>query len=174
MFTNTPQQLIEKKLLLLYILDKSKQSLTNAEITHFVLEHNMLDYFILQQFLSELKESDFISDEIRNHTEFLTITQKGRDALNYFINHIRNSTKDEIDKLIIEKQAPDRKKIKVEANYIQLEENLYKLSLTIIEGDAPNMELQFNVDSLEKAQNIYEIWLENAVDISKGIRDFFD
>ena len=44
MFTENTEELAQNKLLLLFIINKSKP-LTNEEITEFILENNYMNYF---------------------------------------------------------------------------------------------------------------------------------
>ena len=60
MFNDNTEELAQNKLILLYIIDKSQSSLSNSQITEIVLEDNYMNYFLIQQFLSELVKSKFI------------------------------------------------------------------------------------------------------------------
>ncbi|SET77638.1 protein of unknown function [Natronincola peptidivorans] len=169
MFVNTSQQLAEKKLLVLYILDKIQPPLTNSQITQFVLENDMMNYFMLQQFLSELKESGFILEEEKQHTQFITITEKGRSTLNYFINRIPQSQKDEINSLIHEKENVFEEKREIKADYIKLSEEMYMVRLSILDNDLPIIDLKMNVDSSQRAKEMCDNWRANAVSIYHGM-----
>ncbi|HBM81290.1 MAG TPA: DUF4364 domain-containing protein, partial [Clostridiaceae bacterium] len=52
MFDDT-QELAESKLLILYLFKKINLPISNAIVTDIVLENNLLNYFQLQQYLSE-------------------------------------------------------------------------------------------------------------------------
>ncbi|SNS06118.1 protein of unknown function [Anaerovirgula multivorans] len=169
MFTNTPQQLAEKKLLLLYILDKINQPLSNAQVTQFILENDMMNYFMLQQFLSELKEAEFVTEGERDHTQFFSITEKGRNTLNYFINRIPNSEKEEINKLISEKKNILKVETEIRAEYIKLKEEVYTVKLAIIEDHTPIVHFKFNVNSLKRAKEICEKWEKDALNVCNNI-----
>ena len=56
MFENSSEETAYHKLLILYILYKIKMDLTNSQITQVVLETEMMNYFSLQQLLSQLME----------------------------------------------------------------------------------------------------------------------
>lgn len=63
MFTDNSQQLARFKLLLLYIIHRFGFPVSNTQLTQFVLENDIMDYFMLQQFLSELEDSKFVTNE---------------------------------------------------------------------------------------------------------------
>jgi predicted transcriptional regulator len=70
MFDDT-QELAENKLLLLYIINKINIPISNAYITEIVLENNLLNYFHLQQYLSELVASEFLIQDKQNKKQII-------------------------------------------------------------------------------------------------------
>ena len=52
MFENSAE-LAENKLLLLYILQVLKRPISNSQLTEIILENNLINYFTLQQYISE-------------------------------------------------------------------------------------------------------------------------
>ena len=94
MFENSSEELAYHKLLILYILDKINMDLTNSQITQVVLETEMMNYFSLQQILSQLMESKFLITYKDSDREYYALTQKGIETLEYFLSRIpENSTK---------------------------------------------------------------------------------
>ena len=77
MFENSTEELAYHKLLILYILDKINMDLTNSQITQVVLETEMMNYFSLQQILSQLMDSKFIKPYKDSGREYYCLTQKG-------------------------------------------------------------------------------------------------
>ena len=70
-------ELAENKLLMLYILKSIKDPISNAQFTEIILENNFMNYFIFQQYLSELEESKFVEYHENNNKKLLVITEKG-------------------------------------------------------------------------------------------------
>ena len=60
MFIENTEELAQNKLLLLYVIKVSKTPFDNNRITEFMLEKNYMNYFLVQQYLSELINSNFI------------------------------------------------------------------------------------------------------------------
>lgn len=89
MYDNT-RALAENKLIILYLIEKIEIPLSNSEICQFALEKNLMDYFSVQQYLSELVESGLLEMATENNSTRYTITSDGEDTLNYFIKHISN------------------------------------------------------------------------------------
>lgn len=53
-------ELAENKLILIYIINKLKCPLTKNQLTQIILENNLMNYFILQQYICELVSSGII------------------------------------------------------------------------------------------------------------------
>lgn len=83
MYDNT-RALAENKLIILYLIEKIEIPLSNSEICQFALEKNLMDYFSVQQYLSELVESGLLEMTTENNSTRYTITSDGEDTLNYF------------------------------------------------------------------------------------------
>ena len=75
MFENTTE-LAENKLLLLFVLEVLNRPISNTQLTELVLENNLINYFTLQQYISELDSSQFISYKDVNEKKLLIITKK--------------------------------------------------------------------------------------------------
>jgi len=73
MFENSSEELAYHKLLVLYILRKIKTDLTNSQITQVVLETEMINYFSLQQMLSQLMDSKLLKIHKKNDREYYTL-----------------------------------------------------------------------------------------------------
>ena len=51
------------KLIVLYMAKHSKETLTNSQISEFILDRDYTDYFQLQKVLSELVETELLRSE---------------------------------------------------------------------------------------------------------------
>ena len=60
MYENSAE-LAENKLLVLYVIKSLKQPISNTQLTEIILENNFINYFTLQQYISELEYSNFIN-----------------------------------------------------------------------------------------------------------------
>lgn len=96
MFIENTEELAQNKLLLLYIIDRSEKPLTNEQITEFMLENNYMNYFLIQQYLSELINSSFIEYSITENKKTYKMLDKGKATLSYFEDRIPKKIKEEI------------------------------------------------------------------------------
>lgn len=171
MFNNITE-LAESKLLLLYIFDCFDLPLSNSQIIQVVLENNFMNYFTLQQYLSELVESGFLNDTKEDKRHILSITEKGRNVLNYFSSRISDKKKIVIDEYIKKHIINIKNEVEIIAQYEPYNDKfLTNLKLT----DRGNMliEIKLPADSNSEARELCRIWKENPRDIYEKVKNLF-
>lgn len=162
MFTNSSQQLAENKLLLLYIIDRIEFPMSNPQITQFVLENDIMNYFMLQQFLGELKDSKFIIENTKDNEHIFTITDMGKSTLSYFVNRIPKSQIERIDQLLNIQKEKFIRNTQITADYIKIKDDEYLVKLGVVEKDLPIINLKLSVANNKQAKQICEKWRESA------------
>ncbi|ABW19563.1 DUF4364 family protein [Alkaliphilus oremlandii] len=169
MFTNNSQQLAENKLLLLYILDRIEFPMTNAQVTQFVLENDIMNYFMLQQYLGELKDSKFIVEKQSEKHHIFILTESGKNTLSYFVNRIPKSQVERIDQLLNIQKEKMVKNRQVKADYIKISDDEYLVKLDVIEKDMSLIHLNLSVANNKQAKQICEKWREDAPNLYSQI-----
>ncbi len=162
MFEKTSEELAVNKLLLLYILNKMEIHLTNAQITQVVLENDLMNYFSLQQFLSELTQSKFIRILKEEDKEYYALTKKSIEALEYFISRISLDIKEKIDIYIFKNKEKVLKETQVKSNFLKVDENEFVVNLRVIENQSTLINIDLNVASNKQAKLICDNWKKNA------------
>ena len=169
MFIEDSDELIQHKLLILYILDKVDIPMTNAEITQFILENNYMNYFLVQQFLGELVESKFVEFSTSDGNEYYHVSNAGKETLSYFSDRLLNSLKEEIDIKYKEKKNEMIKETQVIGNYYKKSEAEYVVNLKAVEKDIVLLSLSLSVVSSKQAKLICKNWKQNPEKIYKDI-----
>lgn len=168
MFKDT-SELAENKLLLLYILDKLPNPVSNSDITQVVLENNLINYFSLQQYIFELIDNGFISDFKEDKTHKLTLTESGKNTLEFFINRIP------VDKLeTINKYTSSIKDVSeniVFNSSFEKENNQFKVTLKGMKNNTLFINLDLYKDSEIEALSICNNWNNNGETLYKNILD---
>lgn len=162
MFTNNPQQLAESKLLLLYIFNHIEFPMSNPEITQFILENDIMNYFMLQQYLGELKEAGFIIERPKDNEYIFIITEKGKNTLSYFVNRIPKPQIERIDQLLHIEKEKYVKNTQIKADYIKLKDDEYLVRLDVLEKELPIINLKLSVANNKQAKQICEKWKKSA------------
>src|SRR5690554_1524572 len=129
MYLGNTEELAQNKLLLLYIIKFSNRTFTNNEITEFVLEKNYMNYFFIQQYLSELVQSQFIEKINADEKEIYNILEKGEIALSYFEDRIPNSIKEELEIEFKRFQDKSKRETQVVSDFYPKENNQFVVNL---------------------------------------------
>jgi len=168
MFENT-SELAENKLLILYILNTIKVSITNNQLTEMVLENNLMNYFTLQQYISELDDSDFFQYEEQMDKKLLTITEKGENVLSYFKDRISPSKITLLDEYIAQKKESIRKELIIQSDYTPSNDDNFIVQLKAFEEDSILIDLKVSVPSKKHALALCSNWKNNYSSIYNEI-----
>lgn len=162
MFENSSEELAYHKLLILYILDKINMDLTNSQITQVVLETEMMNYFSLQQLLSQLMESKFLIIYKDSDREYYSLTQKGIETLEYFLSRIPENSTKKVDEYILNNKENLLAETQVKSSFVKQSDNEFIVNLRVIENQCNLIDLNLNVSSEKQAQLICNNWKNNA------------
>lgn len=162
MFEKSPEKLASNKLLILYIIDKISVDLTNSQITQVVLETDIMNYFVLQQFLSELLEAKFLTTYKESKKEYYCITQKGFEILESLIDKIPQDTGSKINKYIQKNKSKILSKTEIKASFKKQNEYEFIVNLRVDENRTNLINLSLNVSSEKQAKLICDNWRKNA------------
>lgn len=163
MFNNI-SDLAEDKLLLLYLLKKIKLPISNNQITKIILENNFINYFTLQQYITELENATFITIIEQENKHRLVISSKGLKVLSLFKNRIPKNKIQAIDSYLSKQLENIKKEITIFADYT-IEGNNYIVNLKAIENNSILIDLKLNVASNEQAKSLCSKWKENSSQI---------
>lgn len=162
MFENSSEELAYHKLLILYILDKINMDLTNSQITQVVLETEMMNYFSLQQLLSQLMESKFLITYKDSDREYYALTQKGVETLEYFLSRIPENSTKKVDEYILTNKENLLADTQVKSSFVKQSDNEFIVNLRVIENQCNLIDLNLNVSSEKQANHICNNWKKNA------------
>lgn len=163
MFNNTTA-LAEDKLLLLYLLEKIKLPISNNQITQIILENNFINYFALQQYLSELANANFISYIDQQGKNRIVISKKGLKVLSLFRNRISQGKMAAIDTYLVNELENIKKEITVLSDYT-IEGNNYIVNLVATENGSILIDLKLTVGSKSQAKDLCSKWKTDSSDI---------
>ena len=85
------------KIIILYMLDRiDEYTLTNTQLSSFILDRGYTNMFNIHEALSEMIDKGFISVSTIRDTQHYKITNLGEEALFYFENRLPNPIKQDI------------------------------------------------------------------------------
>lgn len=165
MFIDNTEEIAQNKLLLLYIINKSPYTFSKNQLNEFILEKNYMNYFFLQQYLSELVDSGLIEITTEENEAKYLISEKGRLTLKYFDTKIPNDIKEELEEEFNSNKILQKKESQVLADYFPRENSQYTVNLKLVENEDILFSLYLNVASEEQAQMICKGWKDRTDDI---------
>lgn len=151
-----------KKLIVLYIFKSIDIPLTKNQIINIILENNLIDYFTLQECITELETSDLISIIESNQKPSYILTKSGQQTIDVFEERISTNIKDLIRKYISENKEKIKKETEILSSFYEKSENEYIVNLKVIENQITIIDLTLSVVSAKQAKLIAEKWKSTA------------
>lgn len=168
MYENSAE-LAENKLLVLYVMDSLKHPITNTQLTEIILENNFINYFTLQQYISELISSDFLKYEKVNDKNLVHITEKGANTLSLFSDRISTIKKKIIDDYLLSMVESIKKELTIHSDYTIGKDNSFIVDLQALENDNLLISLKVSVPTKKQATSLSNRWRDNPSDIYNKI-----
>ncbi|GIM28670.1 hypothetical protein CPJCM30710_13360 [Clostridium polyendosporum] len=162
-------ELAENKLLLLYIIKSIKYPISNTQLTEIVLENSFINYFLLQQYISELIASEFLKYEENDTKKLLRLTDKGDNVLYFFKDRISHQKISLIDDYISERIDIIKKELTITSDYTLDNNDTFLVNLKAVEDNTLLIDLKVNVASKKQAIALCTKWKENPSDIYNKI-----
>lgn len=162
-------ELAENKLLLLYIIKNIKVPISNGQLTEIILENGFINYFTLQQYITELVSSGFLNYENKNDKKLLFLTDKGDKVLTLFKNRISNAKILIVDNYIKDRIENIKNELSLTADYTIDDKDNFIVNLKALENDSILIDLKVSVASNKQAMNICNKWKTNSSEIYNKI-----
>ncbi|GAU77167.1 DUF4364 family protein [Fusibacter sp. 3D3] len=162
MLNQTSDQQLKSKIIILYTINQFSVPLTNQQLTDFILEHDIMNYFDLQQFLTDLVESSMLEYSTSEGENYYIITESGKNILELFSDRVSQSLRRKMNDSVDSKKKSFVIKTNVTADYFKEDDNDYVVHLTVKEGIYTLMDIKVNVVSNKHAKQICENWEKKA------------
>ena len=166
------REIVQNKLIILYILDRLDMPVSNNAITGLVLETRLMNYFMFQQCLNELHEGGLIrlspaggAESAENNKEGFILTANGKNTLQYFLNLIPPVIKKQLDKRLPEARREIRDEALITADFIPESESKFTVVCKMGEKGFPLIELKASVGTKRDAREICENWKNHSAEI---------
>ena len=163
--TQDGEVLAENKVLILYILNKLEDPITNDSLLRIVLSVIDMNYFYFQQFLLDLIEKKYIVCFEKDGKSVYKITESGKTTLDLTNNIIPGIIKLKVDTSFEDSLKQSNDEESITAEYVPLNENDYTVTCKIIEKNRVIFEVSVFAGSRDEAKKIVDNWKENAYSI---------
>ena len=164
MYENSAE-LAENKLLVLYVIKSLRQAISKTQLTEIILENNFINYFTLQQYISELETAKFVEYIEKNDKKLITITDKGENVLSIFNDRISPIKRDIIDNYISKTIDNIKKELTIHSDYTIENNNSFIVDLKALEDETLLIDLKISVPTKKQATSLCNRWKENPSDI---------
>lgn len=146
------------KLIILYIIEKISISLSNGQLCAFFAEEQYTDYFTLQQVLGDMIEADLLRTETIRTTTYYSLTEQGKETLDFFHGQIPTAIREDIDAYLKKNQFELKEENAVIADYVKSGPEEFTATLIIKEQDADLVKIEIAVPFEAQAIAICDKW----------------
>lgn len=153
------------KLIILYLLQQVDFALTNGQICAFIAEEEYTDYFTVQQTLAEMLETGLLEKEVVRNTTQYTVTESGKETLNYFMGEISQGIRDDVASYLKENKFKLREENAVVADYSNNENGEYTVRLQVKEKQDIIIDLSLEVPIEKQAILFCDNWKKKSSQI---------
>ncbi len=157
------------KLMTLYMLNKVNFPLTNTQISGFFLDKEYTSYFVFQQVISELLDSNLITSEVVRNTSYYRITDDGIETIELFTSKIPVAIIDDIDIFLIDNKYELRNQVGTLADYYKSTNQDYVVNCQIKEGQSTLIDLSISVPSEDVAEDMCNNWQNTSQELYETI-----
>lgn len=163
MENTTKSKIAQEKLMILYIIKKSNSTLTYNQLTNFILEFELLNYFTFVQYFSELSNSNFLE---KWDSPTIMLTDFALQALELLEETIDSESRKTIDDIF--SSSIDITNVS-NARIIPNEDGSCIVMLSIGKEIDENFDFTFTTNNVDEAKKIEKAWYRNNKDIYKEL-----
>ena len=160
--TSDNETLAEGKVIILYILNKLPNPVSNESLYKLVLSINDMNYFYFQQFLLDLIDTKYVIAYPKGKETLYELTPEGRQALDLVKDLIPGYLKFKADHNFKENLRKIENELSITADFTPNGENDYTVKCKITENNKTIFEVQTFATSREQAKSIVDNWMHNA------------
>lgn len=150
-------ELALNKLLILYIISNFNHKLKENDLSYFILNYELFNYFYFKQYITEMESTGLILfDEDKNYY----LSNDGKEALDLFYESIPKDNIEFINPKIEEYRHDLIVKNSVSAN-LNLENDINYAHLSIKDGDVEVLNLKIEISDEKMGKSIVKNFKKN-------------
>lgn len=163
--TTDTETLAENKVLILYILNKLKEPVTNDVLYSIVLSAFDMNYFYFQQFLLDLIDNKYVIKFEKFERMVYDITPRGKNTLELTLDLLPGIVKLKVDTNMKPILDMSEAKNSIVAEFTPKSENHFTVECKVVEHGETIFSVKTFAGSCEHAKEIVENWETNALTI---------
>ena len=151
------------------MLQNTEDTLTNSQISEFILDREYTNYFHLQQAISELVEAELITMDTRSNTSHYRITEDGKKTLSFFQKDVSPEIKQEVREYLKSTGFKAQERIVTPADYYITKQGTYSVRCQLIEKGHSLIDLNIAAPNLDAAKSICQKWKSKNEQVSRKL-----
>lgn len=160
--TQDSESLATGKILILYLLNKVNRPITNLSILKLTSNIKEINYFYIQQFLSDLIESKYIITYPKEDFWVYELSPEGKKVLSLTETLLPGIVKLKIDTCVDDNLENIQNERAVTSECFPESENTFTVKCKLTEGYTTLFELSVFAGSKEQAKKISQNWKANS------------
>lgn len=164
-FMTKDLDIIDNKIIILYILDTSSKPLTIEQIVKFCEEFDDITYFDICSYLDSLKNSHYITEKTIDANVYYSLTESGINTLHELLELIPGMDLYHLKKMVQKNLVEVNTDYSIDTVTIPIKEDEYNVSCVIKDGNDELVNITLYAGNKEQARNIAKNWNENAESI---------
>lgn len=164
-FLNSENYIFDKKLIVLFILKETKNSLSIDQIAKLCSEFEDITYFDVCIYIEELKKNKYVGETYQDNKSYYFLTDTGIDILNELLELIPGINLLNIKNLLKLQIEDSKATCEIDTTIIPIKTDEYKVGCYIKDGADELINITIYAGDKENAKKISNHWKENANDI---------
>ncbi len=162
-------QAVNDKLILLYIYAELAVPINPMEVADVIINLEVMEYFNIGHYTAELVNSGMIEVINSDNQELYFITQSGINTLALFRDRLDSQLTEKLDEQVSHLRHQIKLNRFINTSLEKIDDSNYIVTLRMMEGDIPLIELSLSVISNAQANQIIEKWQTAHTDIYANI-----
>ena len=152
------------RLIILYVAKEYGDSLTNPELTKFIMDGQEVDYFNLQYNIYELVKMEQLRVFMDSGKHYYELTEEGKETAGFFQSKIPLLIRKKLDEAILEKKKSEEPKTAVIADFMP-EGGEFLAGIKVLENNQEQFSLNVLVPTSEHAIRVCQFFQEHIEEI---------
>lgn len=152
------ENVLENKLILLYAFNQCKAPLTKDQISQIIIENIQISYFDIHFLLDSLMDDGFLVQGSSRNNHVYSISEKGRESLNLFIDRIPSYIREMLDMYVCKNKDNVLKDVRCDASYHLRGDGDFAVQMSLVENDVVLMDISIHVPNVTQAKHLCQNW----------------
>lgn len=160
MFENL--EIFDKRILVLYILDIARKSLTVDQIVSFCSDFDDITYFDICEYLQSLKTNNYIEEYTQDYITLYRLTNQGVLILQELLELIPGVNLYKLKKVLSKNMISVNTEYSIGSTVIPVKSDEYKISCYIKDGNDELLNITIYAGNKDNVREISKNWQENS------------